>query len=86
MNDKTREMCPCCCGEGKSQLPQYQEEMIKVVTWRRGIVYGKLVYECQQSGEYWQTDDQVKMTLLSKLHAIEFDLMERSKPKLELVK
>jgi hypothetical protein len=82
----SQEMCPCCCGEGKSDLPQWQEEIIIPVTWKHGIVYGKLAYECQTSGEHWQTEDQKHMTLLSKLHAIEFDLMERSKPKLELVK
>lgn len=86
MNDRMREMCPCCCGEGKSQLPQYQEEIIISVTWKRGIIYGKLAYQCQQSGEHWQTGFQKEMTMLSKLQAIDFELMERSRPKLELVK
>ena len=77
MNAETREMCPCCCGEGKSQLPQWQHEVIETQRIKTGEVYGVLFFECQKSGQKWQTEHQKAMTLLSKNQAIEHAIMQR---------
>lgn len=77
MLNKSREMCPCCCGDGKSDLPQWQYEVIETQRIKTGEVYGALYFECQTSGQKWQTEHQNAMTLLSKNQAIEHALMER---------
>lgn len=74
---ESREVCPCCCGEGKSELPQWQHEVIETQRIKTGEVYGVLFFECQNSGQKWQTERQNAMTLLSKNQAIEHALMER---------
>ena len=77
MLNGSREMCPCCCGKGKSDLPQWQYELIETRRIKTGEVYGVLFFECQNSGQKWQTEHQNAMTLLSKNQAIEHALMQR---------
>jgi hypothetical protein len=77
MPSESREMCPCCCGDGKSQLPQWQHEVIETRRLKTGEVYGALFFECQTSGQKWQTEHQNAMTLLAKNQTIEQALMER---------
>lgn len=77
MHNKSREMCSCCCGEGKSDLPQWQHEVIETRRLKTGEVYGAMFFECQNSKQKWQTEHQNAMTLLAKNQTIEQALMER---------
>ena len=77
MSNNSREMCPCCCGDGKSQLPQWQHEVIETRRLKTGEVYGAMLFECKTSGKKWQTEHQNAMMLLSKNQAIEHALMQR---------
>ena len=74
-----QEFCPCCCGPNKSRFPQLQEEIIEVKHLKTGECYGHLEYECQRSGQRWQTPDQEAGTALSKKEAIDAALAARGR-------
>lgn len=75
---RSRQMCPCCCFHGGSELPQWQTLEIGTTTIRRGLAYGYMNFVCDRSGLPWRNQDLEYRNNLARLAAIEFEMLEQA--------
>lgn len=75
---KARRMCPCCCGAGKSDLPQWQKVQLINRKLTKTLSYGAFEWKCESTGKHWTDDDLEYRNSLSKQNAIELQLLENA--------
>lgn len=69
--------CECSLHKGKN-FYAFQTLVIDTKNLTKSIIYGKVSYQCDASGEKWQDEDLAYRTFLSKSEAQEREIMDQA--------